>query len=134
MAVIDASALAGWLLPDEDGPDISILFDGQPIVAPWLLWVELRNILMMIERRGRIEPADTDTILQQVDKLGIVLDTSADSERVMALARRHRLTAYDSTYLELAIRRGEPLASLDKALIAAAKVEKVDMLRDAYNT
>ena len=46
----------------------------------------------------------------------------------MALARRHGLSAYDSTYLELALRRREPIASLDKALVAAAKREKVDIM------
>lgn len=45
----------------------------------------------------------------------------------MALARRHGLTAYDSTYLELALRREEPLVSLDQALVAAAKAEKVEI-------
>ncbi len=128
MAVLDASALAGWLLPDEAGPDIpTILRDGQAI-APWLLWVELRNILVVIERKGRIEPSETGEILEAVDALGISLDTAADSGRVMSLARQHGLTAYDSTYLELALRRREPLASLDKALIAAARAEEVELL------
>ena len=99
-----------------------------PVSAPWLLWVELRNILIVIERRGRIELDDTTEILKAVDALGISLDTAANSDRVMALARRHDLTAYDSTYLELALRREEPLVSLDKALVAAAKAEKVEVL------
>ena len=128
MVVIDASALAGWLLPDESGPDISDVLANSPVCAPWLLWVELRNILIVIERRGRIELDDTTEILKAVDSLGISLDTAADSGRVMALARRHGLTAYDSTYLELALRRAEPLISLDKALVKAAKAEKVEVL------
>ena len=128
MAVIDASALAGWLLPDEAGPDIpKILMEGQA-VAPWLLWVELRNIIVVIERKGRLEGAESDEMLAAVDALGIALDTAADSGHVMALARRHGLTAYDSTYLELALRRKKPLTSLDKALTAAAEAEGVDVL------
>ena len=87
MAVIDASALAGWLLPDEEGPDLSDILAQGGAVAPWLLWVELRNILVVVERRGRIERGETDAILDQVDKLGIQLDTAADSDRMMALAR-----------------------------------------------
>ena len=128
MAVIDASALAGWLLPDEEGPDLSDIFAEGGAVAPWLLWVELRNILVVVERRGRIERGETDAILDQVDKLGIRLDTAADSDRVMSLARQHGLTAYDSVYLELAIRRGELLVSLDRALGAAARVEAVEVM------
>ena len=88
----------------------------------------LRNILVVVERRGRIEQGETDAILDQVAELGIRLDTAAESDRVMALARLHGLTAYDSTYLELAIRRGEPLASLDRVLISAAKAEAVKSL------
>lgn len=128
MTVVDASALAGWLLPDEAGPDISALFREGPVAAPWLLWVELRNILVVVERRGRIEAGDADAILAEVDRLGIVLDTSTDSEQVMTLARRHGLTAYDSTYLELAIRRSEPLATLDKAIVRAAKSEDISVM------
>lgn len=127
MAVVDASALAGWLLPDESGPDISGILANSPISAPWLLWVELRNILVVIERRGRIISDDTTEILKAVDSLEISFDTFADSDRVMLLARWHGLTAYDSTYLELALRRAEPLVSLDKALVAAAKAEKVEI-------
>jgi predicted nucleic acid-binding protein len=44
------------------------------------------------------------------------------------LAQQHRLTSYDAAYLELAIRRGLPLATLDEALQAAAKIEKVPLL------
>lgn len=128
MPVVDASALAGWLLPDEAGPDISSIFAQGQAIAPWLLWVELRNILVVIERKGRLEESETDEILAAVDALGISLDSTADSDHVMALARRHGLTAYDSTYLELALRRNEPIASLDKALVAAARREKVDIL------
>ena len=128
MAVVDASALAAWLLPDESGPDISALFMDGAVAAPWLLWVELRNILVVVERRGRVDQSDTTAILDEIDRLGILLDTAADSECVMALARRHGLTAYDSTYLELALRRSEPLVSLDKALITAARAEKVEVL------
>lgn len=128
MPVVDASALAGWLLPDEAEPDISSVFAQGQAVAPWLLWVELRNILVVIERKGRIKDSETDEILAAVDALGISLDTAADSDHVMALARRHGLTAYDSTYLELALRRREPITSLDKALLAAAKAEEVEIL------
>lgn len=128
MPVIDASALAGWLLPDEVGPDISSIFAQGRGIAPWLLWVELRNILVVIERKGRIEESESNEILAAVDALGISLDSTADSDHVMALARRHGLSAYDSTYLELALRRRAPIASLDKALVAAARREKVDIL------
>ena len=129
MVVIDASALAGWLLPDEDAPDLGAVLGGAGgCGAPWLLWAELRNILLVAERRGRIEPGETDALLGHVDRLGITLDAEAAGPAVMALARRHRLSAYDALYLELALRRGGRLATLDGALSRAAAGEGVEVL------
>ena len=128
MTVIDASALAGWLLPDEDGPDLSDLIASGELSAPWLLWVELRNILLVVERRGRVAAEETAEVLEAVGQIGISLRTDFETSRVMSLCRRHSLTAYDGLYLDLAIREGSPIASLDKALVAAAKVEDVEVV------
>ena len=126
MLVIDASALVGWLMPDESGIDLPALAaEHEDIVAPWLLWAELRNILVVSERRGRIPLGAAEQITDAVDALGIVLDTAAAGSVVLELARRHRLTVYDALYLELALRRGATLASLDAALLAAARAEAV---------
>ena len=127
MTVIDASALAGWLLPDEDAPDLAPLLGAGACAAPWLLWAELRNILLVAERRGRIDAGEADTLLDLVDRLGIALDTVAAGAPVMALARRHGLTVYDALYLDLALRRGSPLATLDAALARAAAAEGVPL-------
>lgn len=126
MLVIDASALVGWLMPDENGIDLPALAaEHEDILAPWLLWAELRNILVVSERRGRIPLGAADQITDAVDALGIVLDTAPAGSVVLELARRHRLTVYDALYLELALRRGATLASLDAALLAAARAEAV---------
>lgn len=66
--------------------------------------------------------------LGALGEIGIVLDTGAESGAVMDLARRHRLTAYDALYLELALRRALPLATLDRALGAAAEAEDVALI------
>ena len=129
MTVIDASALAGWLLPDEDAPDLGPVLGGAgECAAPWLLWVELRNILLVAERRGRIDTGEADALLGLVDRIGIGLDTGAAGPAVMALARRHGLSAYDALYLELAMRQEGPLATLDGALSRAATAEGVAVL------
>lgn len=126
MLVIDASALVGWLMPDESGIDLPALAaEHEDIVAPWLLWAELRNILVVSERRGRIPLGAAEQITDAVDALGIALDTAPAGSVVLELARRHRLTVYDALYLELALRRGATLASLDAALLAAARAETV---------
>lgn len=126
MLVIDASALVGWVMPDETGIDLPALAaEHEEIVAPWLLWAELRNILVVSERRGRIPGGSAEQITDAVDGLGIALDTAPASAVVLDLARRHRLTVYDALYLELALRQGATLASLDTALLEAARAEAV---------
>lgn len=126
MLVVDASALVAWVMPDEVGSDLDTLMAAhEQILAPTLLWVELRNILIVSERRGRLPVGMADQIADAVDALGITLVAPGSSAVVMDLARRHRLSAYDALYLELALREGAALASLDQALTAAAVAEGV---------
>lgn len=127
--VIDASALVGWVMPDETGLDLgAALTDHDTLLAPWLLWVELRNILLVSERRGRLPAGMADQIVEAVDELDIHLDIAPAGPVVLDLARRHGLTAYDALYLETALRHGGTLASLDKALTRAATAEGVEVL------
>lgn len=126
MLVLDASAIIGWIMPDEAGLDLDpLIAEGEALLAPWLLWVELRNILIVSERRGRLPAGMGDQIADSVDALQIVLDGAASSAVVMDLARRHGLTAYDALYLETALRHGAALATLDGKLRAAATAEGV---------
>lgn len=126
MLVVDASALAGWLLPDEVGVDLAALADQHEVfMAPWLLWVEIRNILIVSERRGRIPAAVVDAALETISAFGIVLDTTPSNAAVLTLCRKHGLTAYDALYLDLALRQGAVLATRDTALAKAALAEGV---------
>lgn len=129
MLVVDASALIGWVMPDETGLDLHRAFEAHDeVLAPWLLWVELRNILLVNERRGRLPAGMADQIIETIDDLGLHLDTIPAGSVVLDLSRRHRLSAYDALYLELALRQGAALASLDKALLRAAEAEGVAVL------
>ncbi|UFM64061.1 type II toxin-antitoxin system VapC family toxin [Paracoccus sp. MA] len=126
MLVIDASALIAWVMPDESGVDLASLAERhEEIGAPWLLWAELRNILVVNERRGRLPAGAAEQIIEAVDAFGVRLDTRPAHSVVMDLARRHGLTVYDALYLELALRQGSSLTSLDAALIQAAQAEGV---------
>lgn len=126
MLVVDASALIAWVMPDEVGSNLETLMAAHEVItAPMLLWVELRNILIVSERRGRLPMGMADQIADAVDGLGIALQPAGASAVVMDLARRHGLSVYDALYLELALRHGAQLASLDRALITAAKAEGV---------
>ena len=117
--VLDASITACWAFDDEDHPDASLAFErmrAEDGVVPCLWWFEVRNILIVNERRRRITESDTASFLRNLSLLRIRVDRSPDENAVLRLARTHRLSVYDATYLELAQREGLPLATLDADL------------------
>jgi len=101
-----------------------------PALVPTLWWFELRNALVVNERRGRITEQQTARFLRDVSRLAITVDHTPDESGVLTLARRHRLTVYDAAYLELALRAALPLATLDAMLVAAARSEGVRRIDD----
>jgi predicted nucleic acid-binding protein len=129
--VLDASVSACWLLDDESHPTADIALDrttSAVIVVPGLWWFEIRNILPIAERRKHSTVAKTGGFLTQMRRLDLMIDSAPAEDEIFALARSHRLTIYDAAYLELALRRGLPLATLDKELAAAAKSEGVPLI------
>jgi predicted nucleic acid-binding protein len=129
--VVDASVVACWLLPDERHPIAAAAYTriaADSAVVPALLWFELRNLLIVNERRGRLDPAKTTQALRLIRALPVIVDTDVEEDALMRLARAHRLTVYDTAYLELAQRRGLPLATLDVALSSAARAEAVSLV------
>lgn len=129
--VVDPSIVASWLLPDErdaaSGAARSRLHT-EEAVAPGLWWFEMRNLLIVSERRGRIAPRQTERALALLANLAVRLDHAADEVSLLNLARRHRLTAYDAAYLELAVRESAPIATLGGALAKAARAEGVELV------
>ena len=97
-------------------------------VVPRLWWFEIRNVLIVNERRGRVTAADTTAFLRDLARLPIRLDANPGEHLVLALARKHGLAVYDAAYLELAVRLDAPVASLDRALNAAARSEGVGIV------
>ena len=71
-------------------------------------------------QRKRIAQGDAGSFLELLLDLRIILTDPVSYDSVFTLAIRHGLTVYDAAYLDLAIREGLPLATLDKDLIAAA--------------
>ena len=126
--VIDASAVANWLMPDESTVDLKALAAShQDLSAPFSLWSEVRNALIVGERRGRLPVGATDRMLARLDQLNLTLDITPSSPNVLAIARKHNLTVYDALYLDLALRKSAALASLDAALLRAAQAEGVSL-------
>jgi predicted nucleic acid-binding protein len=132
--VVDASVAACWLLPDETDHRADAAFDRFPTdtaFAPSLWWFEMRNIFLLSERRGRLNSVRTEQLLSLLNNLPIQIDRHTNETDLMTLARRHKLTAYGAAYLELALRQNLPLATLDAALMRAAKAEGVEVIGEA---
>lgn len=126
--VSDASVAAAWVLPAEDAALAELALDrlgAETAQVPAVFWHELRNLLLSAERRGRLDDGHADASMARLRRLPIVCPSEADDREVMALARAHCLSAYDASYLALAIREGCALASLDRRLNAAAASEGV---------
>jgi predicted nucleic acid-binding protein len=126
--VLDASITACWAFEDEDHPDAGLAFHqmrSEEAVVPCLWWFEVRNTLVVSERRRRIAESDTAAFLLSLSRLRIRIDRAPDEGAVLRLARTHRLSVYDAAYLELAQREGLPLATLDADLKKAAAGEGV---------
>jgi predicted nucleic acid-binding protein len=132
--VLDASTVLAWAIEDERTPPAMKVLAGlrteDQARVPAVWWFEVRNALMMSERRGRSGEVDTTEFLRGLARLSIGIDRAPNETTLLTLARRHRLTVYDAAYLELAHRDGLPLASLDGALRKAARASGVALLGD----
>jgi predicted nucleic acid-binding protein len=129
--VVDASIAGSWFLPDEATAVLSGLafrMVDEGAAAPNLLWHEVRNLLIVALRRGRLLQADLETHLASLEALPVRDVGRGDARLVARLAQKHGLTAYDAAYLTAAIMNELPLASLDKGLRAAAKAEGISLL------
>lgn len=130
--VIDASVMLARPLgqPNAIAALVRARLDNEVGLVPALWWFEVRNVLILNERRRAISEAETASAMREWAQLDIALDNSPDEIAIMSLARRHRLTVYDAAYLELALRERLDLATLDAALAEAARREGVAVVGD----
>jgi predicted nucleic acid-binding protein len=132
--VLDSSATLARLWEDETTEAVSRLFELIRDRGAWVpsLWrLEVANALEMDVRRGRHVAEFRDGALADLALLPIQIDPETDGHAwhsTLWLAGRHRLTLYDAAYLELALRRQLPLATLDRQLRVAAENEGIDLL------
>ncbi len=131
-AVVDASVIASWFLPDEtNGKYESLLnnIDKMRIHVPSVFEHEFMNILLNAERRKRLGHATVLKILEIVSKYPIEIESSSaifsNNLNVFELAGAHGLTAYDAAYLELAVRLKVPLITYDVLLMNTATKLKI---------
>lgn len=134
--VLDNSVAMNWLLADGKPEDaayavavLSALATAQAVV-PSLWALEAANVLTKAETRGLVSEARSQAFVTHLGSLNIVIDPATAQHALgdtLQLARRYKLSAYDAAYLELALRTGSPLATLDADLKKAAKTAGVPL-------
>jgi len=127
--VLDASVALLWLVPGTNpaGVDyarttLKALKKSQAVV-PSLLALEIANVVVKVESRGIVTAADAQRFIALLERLNIVTDQATAAHALgdtLNIARRYKLSAYDAAYLELSLRSGLPLATLDTDLTKAA--------------
>lgn len=124
--VLDCSVTMSWCFSDEADPYAKAVLKALPSVTAYVpvIWsLEVANVLVVGERRRRLVEADSARFIALLGALPITTDYEASDRaltEVINLARRCRLASYDAAYLELAMRRGLPLAAIDEPLRRAA--------------
>ena len=125
--VVDNSVVMAWCFEDEAGEYadavLESLADGGALVpAIWPL--EVGNVLLVAERKRRLGKADVARFLELVAGLPVYVEQESPARMltdILSLARECRLSTYDASYLDLAMRAGLPLATQDQALASAAR-------------
>ncbi|MCY4618633.1 MAG: type II toxin-antitoxin system VapC family toxin [Chloroflexi bacterium] len=129
--VLDASVATSWLLDDEQDPHsfaalARVKRDGAVVPQHWRF--EVANALLFAERRGRLHAGEAHLHLHTLNDLSIQSDDGCDFDTTFTLAFEHNLTFYDALYLELALRRELPLATLDHDLERAARSAGIEVV------
>jgi predicted nucleic acid-binding protein len=130
--VIDTSVTMAWCFEDETTEAADAVLDRlreETAAAPTIWPLEVTNVLLVAERRGRLSEAQVARFLELLRRLPIdVNETSTDLASAVSTGRQHRLSSYDASYLVLAQRLGAPLATFDERLAAAARAAGVQLL------
>ena len=134
--VLDASVAVAWCFEDERTPFtegvLDLLSAGTEVLAPAIWPFEVANALLVAEQRKRITVAQVTALLRRIAGLPISIEPIEPLrafEQVLSVARQQNLTEYDAAYLELALRTGLPLATLDGKLKQAARSVDVGLVR-----
>jgi predicted nucleic acid-binding protein len=132
--VIDNSVVMAWCFADEGGAYAELVLEkmiDNEAVVPAIWPLEVGNVLLVAESRKRINEADSVRFLALLGELRIFVEQETPDrmlKEILALAREYGLSTYDASYLDLAMRKGLPIATLDTAVIRAAQKSKVEIL------
>ncbi|MBI4864541.1 MAG: type II toxin-antitoxin system VapC family toxin [Candidatus Riflebacteria bacterium] len=124
--IVDCSITMAWCFADEGTHETGRILDRlatEAALVPAHWFLEVANVLAMAEKRRRISAADSTQFVRLLSVLDIQVDSESGSrtfDHILPLCRSHALSSYDAAYLDLALRRHVPLASLDDDLRRAA--------------
>jgi predicted nucleic acid-binding protein len=130
---VDASVALAWAFPDEASDyaeKVLIALSGLTILVPALWAIEVTNAVLVAERRKRVAQPEVRRFVELLGELTLVMDSQAVAESVsniLPLCREQGLSAYDAAYLDLAMRHGSPLATLDGNLRKACRKAGVEI-------
>ncbi len=132
--VVDNSIVMSWCFNDEANDYADRVLDRLAAGAAFVpsIWpLEVVNVLLVAERKKRLETFDCVRFLRFLEQLPITVEYGQGEVRMkelLSLARSNRLSSYDAAYLDLAMRKGVPIATLDNALAKAAKKTGIAIL------
>jgi predicted nucleic acid-binding protein len=128
--VLDASVALRWLL-DDGTPQmrayalrVSEALESESAIVPVMWGLEIANVIARTEAKNIVSEAESKTFISMLLAADIRVDAATCEHALFAtldIARRFKLSAYDASYLELALRLGMPIATLDEDLMKAAK-------------
>lgn len=132
--VLDNSVVMAWYFEDEANAYTAAILEAMAAgeaMVPSIWPLEVANVLLVGEKRGRSTEARTSRFIALLEALPIRVDAATSQHAlssILTLAREQRLSAYDAAYLDLAMREGVPLATQDQALRRAAEACGVELM------
>lgn len=131
--VVDNSVVMSWCFKDEINDYADTVLDRlteSAAVVPSIWPLEVVNVLLVAERQKRLSESDSIRFLTLLSQLPIVVEYERPDmmKELLALARSNNLSSYDASYLDLAMRKGVSIATLDNKLIEAARRIDVPIL------
>jgi predicted nucleic acid-binding protein len=129
--VLDSAIVLAWVLRERDADAAMEILDqvfASGGVVPSLWRYEVGNGILSAVRQRRVKAGQIEKVVANLAEIPVEVDRRGEDlawTRILALAQRHALTAYDAAYLELATRRGLMMATLDRALAKAAASEGI---------
>ena len=134
--VLDASVALSWFIDQPTDPYAErvrrLLLQGSSALVPAIWPLEIANGFLTAERRGLSSPSETAEMLAELDVILRSIEVNHEFisiRRVVESARHAHLTAYDTTYLDLARERRLSIAALDRRLLEAAQLAGVSLVR-----